>query len=178
MHEIITNHADPVYGSTMADEIEDYWEGIRPQRPNDTVPAPKIEEYQEPFSYTHEDLGIGLRAISRLRTELSTREDAEQLERTLRLGLGIPDSIPSLTPLNSLQSWMDTSEVRAALGLQQSQNQAITNLIRAFEALGYRCEASFSNFRLYVALPAITPDNWSAHQLTEGGVQLILNLPR
>lgn len=166
----------------MADEIEDYWEGIRPQRPRDPVPVvPKVVEYQDPVNFTNEDLEIGLRAMSRLRTELATRstqEDAEYLKRTIRQGLGIPEGTTLMTPADAIQSWAATAGAREAVGLQQYLNNALTNLIRAFGALGYRCEASINNSRLRVALPNQAPGNWLVNQLPSGGVELILDLQR
>lgn len=53
----------------MADDIEDYWEGIRPLRPMDPVPvAPKIVEYQDPITFTREELEIERRATWSCRT--------------------------------------------------------------------------------------------------------------
>ena len=178
----------------MADEIEDYWDGLRPTRPSPTISATDPEEKKvaaeatdEP-SFTQSDLEAGLRAISRYRTELAqgaqietTQEELDELERILRRGLGVPDSIPFLTPLGSLHSWLNTTDARVAFGLPTDtpQNLAITNLIRAFEVLGFRCEAWVEdNIRLHVALTDLSRVNWSAHQLTMGGMQLVLDLQR
>lgn len=179
----------------MADEIEDYWDGIRPPRPQPSAAAPEemkkviVKEYEEPISYTQSELEAGLRAVSRYRTQLSqgreldtTEAELDELERTIRRGLGVPDSVPSMTPADAMESWMNTPAARAAFGLpsdSQQRHPTLLNLERAFEALGFRCEVWVEHHsRLHVALTDLSGNNWAAQQLTMGGMQLVLDLHR
>lgn len=182
----------------MADDIEEYWEGIRPPRPAEPEPSSAdqdgmrkvvVEEYQEPLSFNRENLNSGLRAISRYRTQLArgdqlgtTPEELDYLERTLRHGLGIPDSVPSMSQIEALQSWMATPAAQVAFispSDSQQRHPALLNLERAFEALGLRCEVWVEDDdRLHVALTDLSGDNWASQQLTMGGMQLVIDLHR